>query len=58
MSKKEIYQYLTAQNIPYEVTEHKAVFHPNDNTATVWLQADNLLELIRRQGNPVSWAVF
>ena len=27
MNKKETYQYLTAQNIPYEVTEHKAVYN-------------------------------
>lgn len=27
MNKEEIYQYLTEQNIPYEKTEHKAVFN-------------------------------
>lgn len=27
--------------------------HPNDNTATVWMQADDLVELIRAQGNSV-----
>ncbi len=27
MDKKEIYAFLTEQNIPYEVTEHKAVFN-------------------------------
>ena len=26
--------------------------HPNDNTATVWMQADDLMDLIRRAGNP------
>ncbi|MCQ2402089.1 MAG: prolyl-tRNA synthetase associated domain-containing protein [Lachnospiraceae bacterium] len=26
--------------------------HPNDNTATVWLQTDDLLSLIREHGNP------
>ena len=25
--------------------------HPNDNTATVWLRADDLLALIREHGN-------
>lgn len=27
MDKKEVYAFLTEQNIPYEVTEHKAVFN-------------------------------
>lgn len=27
--------------------------HPNDNTATVWLRADDLAALIRKHGNPV-----
>ncbi len=27
--------------------------HPNDNTATVWLQAEDLVSLIREHGNPV-----
>lgn len=27
--------------------------HPNDNTATVWLRADDLADLIREHGNPV-----
>ena len=27
MDKAEVYQYLTKQNIPFEVTEHKAVFN-------------------------------
>ena len=27
MDKSETYQYLTAQNVTYEVTEHKAVFN-------------------------------
>lgn len=26
--------------------------HPNDNTATVWLRADDLAALIREHGNP------
>ena len=32
--------------------------HPNDNTATVWLNTDDLLQLIRRHGNPVELAEF
>ena len=27
--------------------------HPTDNTATVWLRADDLAALIREHGNPV-----
>lgn len=27
--------------------------HPNDNTATVWLQAEDLAALLREHGNPV-----
>ncbi len=27
--------------------------HPNDNTATVWLRAEDLISLIRDHGNPV-----
>ncbi len=25
--------------------------HPNDNTATIWIQADQLIHLIREHGN-------
>ena len=32
--------------------------HPNDNTATVWLRAEELLSLIRRLGNPVHTVRF
>lgn len=28
--------------------------HPNDNTATVWLRANDLLDLVRDHGNQVS----
>lgn len=27
--------------------------HPNDNTATVWLKAEDLIQLIEAAGNPV-----
>ena len=30
--------------------------HPNDNTATVWLQADDLMTLIRNHGNDAQYA--
>lgn len=30
---------------------NKIGIHPNDNTATVWMQAKDLLELIRKHGN-------
>ena len=29
--------------------------HPNDNTATVFLQANDLMDLLEKNGNPVSW---
>ena len=29
--------------------------HPNDNTATVWMQSDDLLRLIRENGNVVNF---
>ena len=30
MTKTDIYEYLTSQEIPYEVTEHKAVFNMDE----------------------------
>ena len=30
--------------------------HPNDNTATVWMQAEDLLRILRDQGTPVETA--
>ncbi len=32
--------------------------HPNDNRATVWLQADELLRFIRKNGNEADWAAL
>ena len=32
--------------------------HPNDNTATVWLPADALVELLRQQGSTVEFIPF
>ena len=34
-----------------EFTGNKIGVHPNDNTATVWIQADELMRLIREHGN-------
>ena len=28
--------------------------HPNDNTATVWLKAEDLIKIIQDQGNEVN----
>ena len=30
--------------------------HPNDNTATVWMQADDLMKIIQKHGNTVEYA--
>ena len=30
---------------------NKIGIHPNENTATVWMQADDLMNLIREHGN-------
>jgi Ala-tRNA(Pro) deacylase len=32
--------------------------HPNDNTASVYLSPDNLLNIIREHGNPVEILYF
>lgn len=32
--------------------------HPNDNTATVWLSAEDLMDLIRRHGNAAEYTVL
>ena len=34
-------------------TGNKIGVHPNDNTATVWMKTEDLVELIRKHGNPV-----
>ena len=31
-----------------------AGIHPNDNTATVWLKAEDLIQIIKDHGNPVN----
>ena len=34
-----------------EFTGNKIGVHPNDNTATVWMQTDDLMEIIQTHGN-------
>ena len=34
-----------------EFAGNKIGVHPNDNTATVWMQADDLMKLIQKHGN-------
>lgn len=34
-----------------EFSGNRIGVHPNDNTATVWMQADDLMKLIREHGN-------
>lgn len=36
-----------------EFTGNKIGVHPNDNTATIWMQTDDLIRLIREHGNKV-----
>lgn len=36
-----------------EFSESRIAVHPNDNTATLWMQADDLVSLIRKHGNQV-----
>lgn len=37
-----------------EFTGHKIGVHPNDNTATVWLEFEDLVRLIKSHGNEVT----
>ncbi len=34
-----------------EFNENKIGIHPNDNTATIWMKADDLMELLKKHGN-------
>lgn len=34
-----------------EFAGNKIGIHPNDNTATIWMQADDLMEIIQNYGN-------
>ena len=49
MNKQEVYRYLTY--LDAEFSGSMIGVHPNDNTATVWMQADDLMELIKKHGN-------
>ena len=37
---------------------NKIGVHPNDNTATVWMCADELLDMLRRHGNSAEYTVL
>ena len=41
-----------------EFSGHLIGVHPNDNTATVWLSADDLAALLREHGNEVEMAAL
>ena len=45
-SERRVHFYLDA-----EFAGNKIGVHPNDNTATVWMQAEDLLRLIQEHGN-------
>ena len=47
-SEKRVFFYLDS-----EFLGHKIGIHPNDNTATVWLETDDLVKLIREHGTPM-----
>lgn len=38
-----------------EFAGNKIGIHPNDNTATIWLLADELMELIKKHGNETEY---
>lgn len=44
--------------IDVEFKGHDIGIHPNDNTATIWIQAEDLFYLIKQLGNSVEWAEF
>lgn len=52
-SERRVFFYLDAQ-----FSGNKIGVHPHDNTATVWLAADDLVKLIKAHGNPVEIAEF
>lgn len=41
-----------------EFAGNKIGVHPNDNTATVWIQADDLMRLIQKHGNEASFTTL
>ena len=38
-----------------EFVGNKIGVHPNDNTATIWMQADDLMGLIQKHGNEAEY---
>lgn len=38
-----------------EFAQNKIGIHPNDNTATVWMQSDDLMNLIQKHGNEAEY---
>lgn len=38
-----------------EFIGNKIAVHPNDNTATIWMQADDLMGLIQKHGNEAEY---
>ena len=38
-----------------EFIGNKIGVHPNDNTATIWMQADDLMDLIQKHGNEAEY---
>ena len=41
--------------IDADFRDHMIGVHPNVNTATIWLQANDLCQIIEQHGNPVDW---
>lgn len=49
-SEKRVFFYLDSQFVG-----HKIGVHPNDNTATVWLDTNDLVKLIKEHGTPMEF---
>ena len=41
--------------IDADFKDHMVGIHPNVNTATIWLQANDLFQFIEQHGHPVGW---
>lgn len=41
--------------IDADFRNHMIGVHPNINTATIWLRANELFQIIEQHGNPVNW---
>lgn len=51
--ERQVHFYLDA-----EFVGNKIGMHPNVNTATVWMFADDLMDLIRKHGNEAEYVSF